>query len=574
MTVESSHLDHGGLPNEPVGALRAVPSVHASSARGQSTAEERIEPFPGGTGGDEGDASPRGLDPNRSHPFPLGEGTGERHGSVFAAPSPRVVPEGGNDSRTGTETAEDSSASIGLTRAGSQVHPSFPPSQRAERAVQSKTVIPPKAGSSWSAHGLSDIVARLRNGTLDRPRPTVGRLSDGSHWLYSRAVNGLAGESGCGKSWTALQAVATELQDGNSVVYIDLEDSAIGIVSRLLDLGVPDAFVADPTRFGYIHPEEAFKDDVRSDLWAVLDFMRPSLVVIDSTGESMALEGTDPNSDDAVAQWFKRVPDEIARRGPAVLLLDHLPKSDSAAASPIGSQRKRAAISGVQMIQTVRAGMSFAKGRPGEARLTCTKDRHGHFITGEVAAILSVNPAPARGDEGIDAVLSRTSGDDWAPTRHMHDISQHLQQVGTSLNTGEIKRSVKGKADTMTAALRILVDSGYISSTPGPRNSTNYEHIKPFRIGDPYDVPHDIAAGGRSQCGHPWHDGTCNPDWCHATHRGRCNQLIDEGYDLDIDGEVIHEPAETAERKRQLVRSIVDRPQVPGRDYSSVKEWE
>ncbi|KYJ97541.1 AAA family ATPase [Microbacterium sp. CH1] len=422
------------------------------------------------------------------------------------------------------------------------------------------TVIPPKAGSTWSAQDVGDIVSGLRSGTLDRPRPTVGRLSDGSHWLYPAAVNGLAGESGCGKSWTALTTVAAELKDGHNVVYIDLEDSPVGIVSRLLDLGVPDGVIAAPDRFAYVRPEEAFKDDIRSDLWTTLQFMNPSLVVIDSTGESMALEGTDPNSDDAVAQWFKRVPSEIGRRGPAVLLLDHLPKSDSAAASPIGSQRKRAAISGVQMIQTVRAGMSFAKGRSGEARLTCTKDRHGHFTTGEVAVTLSVNPALARGESGIDAVLGRPSSDDWAPTRHMSDISQYLEQAGTAQTTSRIKSSVKGKAETLAAALRILADSGYISSRAGSRNAVEYTHVKPYRIGDPYSVPDDLAAGGRSQCGHPWHDSRCNPDWCHATHRGRCNEMVDQGYLLDIDGEVLEEPSSIAERKSEAVQSIMDRP--------------
>jgi ABC-type glutathione transport system ATPase component len=96
----------------------------------------------------------------------------------------------------------------------------------------------------------------LQAGTLAAPRPTVGRLADGSHWLYAARTNGLAGESGCGKTWTALRAVATELEDGHPVVFVDLEDNEIGVAGRLLAMRVDPRLIADRRRFAYIYPDE------------------------------------------------------------------------------------------------------------------------------------------------------------------------------------------------------------------------------------------------------------------------------------------------------------------------------
>ena len=380
---------------------------------------------------------------------------------------------------------------------------------------------------SWAPVHLDDTVTGLQAGTLKRPSPTVGRLADGSHWLYAEKTNGLAGESGAGKTWTALRSVASELEDGNAAIYIDLEDNEIGVVGRLLSMGVDPDVLREPARFAYIHPNEGFAHGERF-LEAALEHLKPTLVVIDSTGESMALDGCDPNSDDAVARWFQALPTRIARRGPAVLLLDHMPKASTGAASPIGSQRKRAALSGVQFIQEVKKGMAFAKGTPGEAVLTCTKDRHGHFMSGQPTMKLIVNP-DAAGSEAVDVSLAIADPTSWAPTKHMAEISTVLEQSGP-LSTVRICSYVTGKKDTIVKALGALVESGYLSLATGAHNAKEYSFVRPYKNGDPIVVPDEqdveLDQSGRPLCTeHEWHRGTwCKPGWCHDYHHGACNK--------------------------------------------------
>lgn len=544
-TLRQGHERAGGEQT----SARFAPGPSSGS---EGTAQQ---PFPSGMGRDSFDTSPSTPQSDSFHPFPLGEGTGERVESAVASSVQVPVPDVGNATGTGTNGG-------GSKPFMAPPHPTLP-ANRASVASVASVLMPassPQAGASWRPASLGELVKGLQDGTLAPPQPTVARLTDDSYWLYAGATNGLAGESGCGKTGTALAAVKSELSDGNNVMYIDMENGPLGIASRLLGLGVPADVIADKTRFAYVRPDEAFKDDVRAVFWMSLELLQPTLVVLDSTGESMALEGTDPNSDDAVAVWFQRVATAIAKHGPAVLLLDHLPKSDSGATSPIGSQRKRAAISGAQFIQQVGKDMAFAKGRPGQARITATKDRHGYFVTGESSITLTIAPETSRGPNGVEATLGPDVNDEWAPTRHMLGVSEFLTGAPGPQTTEAIKKGTKGKSETVLRALQVLIASGYITTSQGPRKSTLHELVKTYSLGDPYTVPDGMSEDGGQPggCGHSWHDGKCKPDWCHHGHHGKCNELAEQGYALDADGEVLSETSEVAAQRAEVLRLLFE----------------
>lgn len=300
-------------------------------------------------------------------------------------------------------------------------------------------------GASWRAVDLRAVADGLRDGSLERPRPTVGAVGlapeDGpGALLYRGKVNGLAGESNAGKSWTALVIARQELESGEGVLYLDLEDDGVAMTDRLLQMGADLDQVAE--RFAYVNPGTRFDADARAALLAILDRLAPSLVVIDSVGEALSLEGMRPNEDDEVARWFRLLPRWLAGHAcePAVLVLDHVPKVDGGL-WPIGSQRKRAAVTGAQYMQERRA--PFSQRRAGYSALKVAKDRHGAYGTGETAAHLVVTPR----EDGVTVDL--VSG---TPSAQALTTADPVDRAVAALDRWEYacERSVRGAWEYLT----------------------------------------------------------------------------------------------------------------------------
>lgn len=339
---------------------------------------------------------------------------------------------------------------------------------------------PDTTGSTWSSVDLADTIAGLMAGTITRPAPTIGTRTDGQALFYPGKVNGVAGASNAGKSWTGFHACAQQIADEHHVVYVDLEDDKEAAVARLLDLGTPASHILE--RFHYVSPDEAFGATATQHFATLLDAVTPSVVIIDSTGESLALDGAKPNDDDDVARWFRRLPTAIARRsGAAVVVLDHVTKAEDGGLWPIGSQRKRAAISGAQYMQVnVRP---FDRTTAGFSKLVCAKDRHGNYHQGQTVALLKVTP----GTDGVTLELgvpqeTGTSGvGTWRPTGIMERISRLIEDEGEPLGVRAIDRGVKGKKEHKTLATECLVTAGHIATEAGPNRSILHKLVTPYR---------------------------------------------------------------------------------------------
>ncbi len=341
-------------------------------------------------------------------------------------------------------------------------------------------------GSTWGPVALAGVVESLLNGTTSRLSPTIGVLDGGGALFYRGKVNGIAGASGSGKTWTALAACAQEIDAGEHAVYVDLEDDVEGVTGRLLNLGADCNHLIE--RFHYIRPDEQFSLAARQHLDRVMTEHTPSLVVIDSTGEAMALDGKKPNEDDDVARWFRQLPTAVARKGPAVVVLDHVIKGDDGGLWPIGSQRKRAAISGAQYMQDVRRGDGFAKGQAGRATLTCAKDRHGSYRPAEKVATLSVEPAGDGVRIGLCRVQAAVAAEPsrWRPTLLMERVSDHLERIGQLQSKSTITSEVTGNKDYLLKALDALIAEGHVTTAPGARRAVLCTLVRPYRqVDDP-----------------------------------------------------------------------------------------
>lgn len=338
-------------------------------------------------------------------------------------------------------------------------------------------------GASWRPIDLRETVEAVLGGRVERPRPTIGIRSDGQGLFYAGRVNGLAGSSGSGKTWTAIAVAAQLLAEGRRVLFIDLEDDRIGIATRLLEVGAPVEAIGYPT-FVYLNPDEGLTVPAGEHLRAVLD-LEPELVVIDSAGESMAADGVNPNDDAEVSRWFRRVPRAIARTGPAVVILDHVTKAGEDALYASGSQRKRAAITGAQYMQT--DGRPFSRESAGYARLTCAKDRSGTYARGEVVALVRFDPRQrsAAGLAGVDVALdappkAAADCDRFRPTGLMEKVSQALATTEGPQSFRAINKLVPGREQHVRAAIDLLVEEGNVSVVDGPRNSRLHTLERPY----------------------------------------------------------------------------------------------
>jgi hypothetical protein len=353
-------------------------------------------------------------------------------------------------------------------------------------------------GSSWGGVDLSNVVKGLLSGTLTRLAPTVGVREGGGALFYAGKVNGIAGASGSGKSWTALASCLQEMRAGNHVVYIDLEDDEVGAVGRLLDLGASPADIV--SRFHYVRPDEAHRPAAHARIVALVVEHQPTLLIVDSTGESLALDGKKPNDDDDVARWFRELPAPLARLGPAVTVLDHIVKADDGGLWPIGSQRKRAAISGAQYMQSVVK--PFARGQRGAAKLVCAKDRHGTYRQGQKVADLVVEPA----EEGTaltftltapGAAVTTEATNEFRPTTLMERVSRLLEQQSDPMSRTQVTQRLGGKKANALTALDALIAEGFVTTAPGPRNGVMCTSGRAYR--QDADPRSDKYLGGRER---------------------------------------------------------------------------
>ena len=335
--------------------------------------------------------------------------------------------------------------------------------------------------SSWQPVDLTAALA----GTKVRPAPTILRRTDGRALFYEGQVNYLHGADGVGKSFVGLFAAAQVMADGGHVAWVDWEDpDEITIVGRLRDsLGVPASSIG--AQFHYVHPETEAVDLAVAVVCDMLRQHECRLVVLDSIGEAMGIDGVNEDKDVEVTPWLRRVLRPMAATGAAVVPIDHGVKTGDNPLHASGSKRKRAMVSGAAyLVESPRPLSREFQG--GQLTLTVAKDRHGNYTRGKLAALIDVAIYPDDGwtlrIEPPKETTAAGSANDLAVARAVvRFVQAYPEQSGgqaPTMTAVEQTKTIKASAAARRAGAELAVNLGAIREESGPRHARMFHYIR------------------------------------------------------------------------------------------------
>ena len=309
----------------------------------------------------------------------------------------------------------------------------------------------------WVRTNMADRLRAAYAGEIEPVAFEVGAIPGGAAPIvYPGKVSGIAGDSGSGKSWIALAMALAEARTGGYTLWIDYEDTGDTLALRMMELGWPMELGRYVVHFQAVGPSSSGM----TALVAAIRAHRVTLIVLDSTGESLASDGHNPSADEHVAAWFQDLPRPLANLGPAVVLIDHLVKDkDTGGLWPSGSHRKRDAINGIQYI--VRTDKDFDRDTPGKVTLICAKDRGGHHAHGKRVVTIVFEPSG-----GVLNIIATPAGpvsakSEWMPTGYMQKVSDYLAEYGPKSKNHLKTEARLGKSEYVLKGILALIEGGY-----------------------------------------------------------------------------------------------------------------
>jgi hypothetical protein len=311
---------------------------------------------------------------------------------------------------------------------------------------------PERERTSWWPRDLTGVI----QGHETEPDPTHLTRGDGPAMFYS-------GESESGKTWVALHATTQELAQGKPVIYLDFEDSAPGIVTRLRKMGCDNNQLAHLT---YISPDESLSLPAKQDLGEALAQAHASLVIVDGFNAAMTLMGLDINSNNDATQFAQVLLKPIAATGACVIYVDHVPKSREARGKGgIGAQAKRAMTTGCALTVTVTE--PFGEGQAGRLHLTVDKDRPGKVRARSYAAkhagdvVITPHGKDIRiAIQPSDATIERSSED-----RRLQENIMAIVKANPNISRNRVEQESTGKGTAIRATLDHLTYLGKLQET-------------------------------------------------------------------------------------------------------------
>jgi hypothetical protein len=303
--------------------------------------------------------------------------------------------------------------------------------------------------------------------------PTLFAREDGKALWYRSNVNWLYGASGSGKTWVALMAAVQEMRAGRHVTWVHYEDPLPDkLVHRLKLLGASDGEIIE--RFHVLV--------VGTSMVGGMPFLRPvnayyasGLLVIDSIGEAIGADGIAVKDDERFTAWIHGTVRVLAADGLSVLGIDHLPMGDPERLDPVGSFRKKAAVTGAMFL--AQAPKPFTQTQAGYLTLTCAKDRSGVWARGQVAATVHLRP----GDDSplawsvVGPIAEGSEGDAGAEPELIllaRKIYRELERAGQPMKRdglmARLALAVRARDSTKRKALNLAIEWGWVIESVGP----------------------------------------------------------------------------------------------------------
>lgn len=218
--------------------------------------------------------------------------------------------------------------------------------------------------------------------------------------IYAGGLHSIAGPPDCGKTTIALWWVLQHVRAGNTVMFLDEEGGAELIAEKLIAL---NATPEDAGRIRYYpFPARSWNPCDVIVLRELLDDIKPSLVLWDSSAAFLSRAGLDENSASDVTKFWAQVLTPIAREhGAAVLVIDHDTKDGITSRFARGSGAKLAATDVAFKVSLVQP---FSRTQNGVLKMAVSKDRRGWLhrsweVTVETGAGMTLRLTETEEDE-------------------------------------------------------------------------------------------------------------------------------------------------------------------------------
>jgi hypothetical protein len=218
--------------------------------------------------------------------------------------------------------------------------------------------------------------------------------------LYPGRRHLVTGRSDSGKSMLVHVWQAEQIRLRRHVLHFDFEQGRAETLQRLRALGLSDEEIDE--RFVYFEPQEPVEERM-PEVLALVEKLEPAIVAFDSFGSLADLNGKNDNARGEVEWVFRTILTPIAKLGPAVVYLDHLPKDPNADPQhAIGSERKLG-LSDVHLrVENVRP---LARGRTGALKIEAKRSTEaGHECSSSIRSAL-------RPEDDVGVAGSRVIGE-------------------------------------------------------------------------------------------------------------------------------------------------------------------